>query len=182
MIALTRSLFLITAASAALAACGRSEPADAPVNDLALSENVVVDEAVFGNVIEPDNGMAIGNAAAPAEGDNAAAPATGDAPADTYRMVGTEPFWGGTIAGTRVHYTTMENQSGWRFEAKRSDLKPGYRYEGTLEGKPFTATIRPGSCSDGMSDRTFAFTAELQVMGETRRGCASAETAAPAKS
>ena len=89
-----------------------------------------------------------------------------------YRLIGTEPFWGGTVAKEEVIYSTPENQEGdkiavaARFDAGREI------YAGTLSGKAFVLTLTAGPCSDGMSDNVHAYTASLQVGGETRQGCA----------
>jgi uncharacterized membrane protein len=40
-----------------------------------------------------------------------------------------------------------------------------------LNGEAFTATLTPGDCSDGMSDRTFPFVATIALGEETLRGC-----------
>jgi len=40
-----------------------------------------------------------------------------------------------------------------------------------LDGKPLTATLTPGECSDGMSDRRFPFVATIALGGETFAGC-----------
>ena len=44
-------------------------------------------------------------------------------------------------------------------------------FSGTLDGKPLAATLTPGECSDGMSDRRFPFVATIALEGTTLQGC-----------
>ena len=41
-----------------------------------------------------------------------------------------------------------------------------------MAGAKVTLTITPGKCSDGMSDRTYAFTAALTIGDHAMHGCA----------
>jgi uncharacterized membrane protein len=93
--------------------------------------------------------------------------------ASGYRLIGTEPFWGGTVTSDEIVYSTPDNQSGEpiavtvRFEGDQEI------YSGSLHGRPFVLTLTAGPRSDGMSDNVHAYTATLEVDGETRRGCAN---------
>lgn len=91
------------------------------------------------------------------------------------RFTGTEPFWGGSVTGTQLTYETPENLDGTTITVKRFTGQGGLGYSGRLEGKPFDMTITPGTCSDGMSDRTYPFAVTLQIGEETRQGCAWTE-------
>jgi len=95
--------------------------------------------------------------------------------ASGYALVGTEPFWGGTVSGTRVRYMTPERQFGDVVETQRTFGAGSETYRGSFHGRPFVLTLARGPCSDGMSDRQHAFSATLEVGGETRRGCADPE-------
>jgi uncharacterized membrane protein len=90
------------------------------------------------------------------------------------RAIGTEPFWNAQIEGRCVTYTHPEDQKGTRIWTKyTAGSGGGGTWSGALEGRLFELTIRPqAACSDGMSDRRYAFAAELKVWGEVRRGCA----------
>ena len=88
------------------------------------------------------------------------------------RFTGTEPFWNGSIEGGTATYATPENPDGTRFAVERFSGLNGAGYSGTLDGATFDLTITPGTCSDGMSDRSYPFTATLLVGGEMREGCA----------
>lgn len=89
-----------------------------------------------------------------------------------YALNGTEPFWGGSLTGTSVRYMTPDDQFGDVIETRVSYAPDRETYTGAWRGGPFLLTLRRGPCSDGMSDRTYAFSVELRVAGESRRGCA----------
>lgn len=94
---------------------------------------------------------------------------------EAIKVVGTEPFWGGTVDTGRFTYTTPEKPDGDRIAVKRFAGLSGLGYSGTLDGKPVDLTITVGACSDGMSDRQFPFTATLRIGEEIRQGCAWTE-------
>lgn len=94
------------------------------------------------------------------------------APGETIRLVGTEPFWGGTVTGTEFLYTHLENQTGERIAVKRFAGNSGLGFSGTRNGQPLDLMITRGVCSDGMSDRSFPYTATLRLGVEQRSGCA----------
>lgn len=143
----------------------------------------------------PPGGNEAGSAAAAPSAPIVSAPAT--APAATaqpkaaplpathpwsptgYALNGTEPFWGGTVAGTRIRYMIPENQFGTLVETSAAYAPDRETYSGTLGGRPFVLTLTAGPCSNGMSDHVYAFTATLEVGGETRRGCADPEAPGP---
>ncbi|MXO76072.1 hypothetical protein GRI40_12685 [Altererythrobacter aerius] len=90
---------------------------------------------------------------------------------ETFRFTGTEPFWGGSVAGKSLTYSTPENIDGISFPVERFAGRGGVSWSGVLEGKAFRMTATPGDCSDGMSDRTYPFTVTLMIGEEQRRGC-----------
>ena len=90
---------------------------------------------------------------------------------DPLHFTGTEPFWGGEARGTSLTYRTPENPRGTAIEIARSAGADTLVLGGTLADKPFTLAISAGRCSDGMSDRSYPFTAILKVGDERRRGC-----------
>lgn len=93
-------------------------------------------------------------------------------PDETIRLIGTEPFWGGTITGVQLAYTTPDNQAGEIIVVKRFAGNSGLGFTGSRDGRPFDLTITLGKCSDGMSDRSYPYTASLKLDGELRNGCA----------
>lgn len=111
-----------------------------------------------------------GNAPALAEG--AQAPFAAIAAEDTIRLVGTEPFWGGTIRAGELVYSTPENQRGDLVAVRRFAGNNGLGFSGTWNGAPLDLAITPASCSDGMSDRIYPFAVTLRLGEEQRDGCA----------
>lgn len=93
------------------------------------------------------------------------------APEETVTLVGTEPFWNLTVTGGEGVWTTPDNQPGTRLALTRFAGNGGLGFNGALDGQPLTATLTPGQCSDGMSDRSFPFVATIALGGETLRGC-----------
>ena len=90
---------------------------------------------------------------------------------ETLRFTGTEPFWGGSVTGTALTYTTPENQAGRTIAVRRFAGNNGLAFTGTLEGAGFDMAVTEAPCSDGMSDRTYPFTVTLQIGAEKRAGC-----------
>ncbi|MBA4050504.1 MAG: hypothetical protein C0472_01205 [Erythrobacter sp.] len=86
-------------------------------------------------------------------------------------MLGTEPFWNLAVEDGNGVWTTPDNQPGTRIAVKRFAGNGGLGFSGEIDGKPFTATLTPGQCSDGMSDRSFPFVATIALGGETLEGC-----------
>lgn len=86
-------------------------------------------------------------------------------------MLGTEPFWNLAVEDGNGVWTTPDNQPGTRIAVKRFAGNGGLGFSGEIDGKPFTATLTPGQCSDGMSNRSFPFVATIALGGETLEGC-----------
>lgn len=82
---------------------------------------------------------------------------------ETVRFVGTEPFWGGEVTGTRLTYSTPENVDGATFRVERFAGNNGLSFSGKLDEVSFDLMVTPGNCSDGMSDRRFPFFATLKL-------------------
>lgn len=89
-----------------------------------------------------------------------------------FAAVGTEPFWNVTVRGTNAVYTTPENQRGRSLTVRRITYARGVEFAADLDGRVFWLNIRPGQCSDGMSDKRYPMTATLRVRGQTLQGCA----------
>lgn len=99
------------------------------------------------------------------------APFDGIAADETITLAGTEPFWGMTIANDVATYTTPENTDGSVFEVTRFAGNNGLGFTGRLDGADVTITVTPGECSDGMSDRTFPYTATVALGEQRLAGC-----------
>jgi len=94
---------------------------------------------------------------------------------EVLRFTGTEPFWGGEVNGTSLTYNTPENPEGTAIAVERFAGRGGLAFSGVLDGAEFEMMITPLECSDGMSDRTYPFTATLKIGAEDRKGCAWSE-------
>ena len=113
-----------------------------------------------------------------APGDAAPAPT---APA-SLRVVGNEPFWGIRIEGDRLHFTTMEDQAGKHLVAAAAADGGGLRYAGAGgDGTAFELRLVREACSDGMSDRSYAWRADFRYGGTDYRGCADTPQALDAQ-
>ena len=94
------------------------------------------------------------------------------APDEAISLVGTEPFWGGTIRDGQLVYTTPENQAGETIAVRRFSGNNGLSFSGLRNGEPLDLTVTPGACSDGMSDRNYPLTVTLRIGSDQREGCA----------
>ncbi|MGH6787346.1 MAG: COG3650 family protein [Novosphingobium sp.] len=99
-------------------------------------------------------------------------PSPTPAPAERFQALGTEPFWSVEVEGEQLRYVTPENQPGTAFAAKRARENSAQVWAGTLEGQSFVLRIAPGTCSDGMSDTVYAWTAQVAFGDTTLSGCA----------
>lgn len=90
---------------------------------------------------------------------------------ETFHFTGTEPFWGGSVTGKTLTWTTPENLEGEAIPVQRFTGNNGLAYTGELAAKTFDMAVTHAPCSDGMSDRTYPFTVTVQISGEVRRGC-----------
>jgi uncharacterized membrane protein len=91
---------------------------------------------------------------------------------------GTEPFWafeqtatGGVytlpdpLGGiTTILYTTTETMVGPQLVVTATPVSTG---------SGLTVTLTPGMCSDGMSDISYAYSAQLVIGVDTYNGCAN---------
>ena len=100
-----------------------------------------------------------------------AAPFDKIAPDEVITLVGTEPFWGITIKQDTATYTTPDDPAGSLFEVSRFAGNNGLSLTGKLAGSEVTIMVTPGTCSDGMSDRTYPFTATVKLGESNLAGC-----------
>lgn len=96
-------------------------------------------------------------------------------PLDSFRALGTEPFWHLDVDGDRIIYTTPDNQGGLALAGTRTAVAGGVDIRGIHGGQPFVLRVRPGDCSDGMSDNRYPMTAELALGGDLLKGCADGD-------
>lgn len=96
--------------------------------------------------------------------------------ANDLRILGTEPFWGIEISKT--------TRSATYSRVGEADVALSYPEESrgqdgaavltsTSPQGEVVMTIRKQDCSDGMSDRTYPWDAEVAFKGEALKGCAA---------
>lgn len=97
------------------------------------------------------------------------------APDATINLVGNEPFWSieiksesGDILAT---YATPDTPDGIAIPVERFAGNNGLGFSGKLEGEALQIAVTPGECSDGMSDRTYPYTATIGIGDQTLMGC-----------
>jgi len=90
---------------------------------------------------------------------------------ETLHFTGTEPFWGGEVTGQQLTFNTPEKPDGQTIAVSRFAGRGGLSYSGTLDGTAFTMAVTTGTCSDGMSDRSYPFVVTLQLGDTMRTGC-----------
>lgn len=103
------------------------------------------------------------------------APYAGIAADEVLKFTGTEPFWGGQVAGGTLTYSTPEDQDGNAIAVERFAGRGGLSFSGTLDGATLVMAVTARQCSDGMSDRTYPFTVTLAIGADKRNGCAWSE-------
>jgi uncharacterized membrane protein len=119
-----------------------------------------------------DQGAARGQASEVAIPDPASSePYAGIGGGEAVRLVGTEPFWGGLVAGTSLTYTTPDNPDGTTIAVERFAGRGGLSFSGSLAGAALEMAVTSLECSDGMSDRTYPFTVTLEIGDDSRHGC-----------
>lgn len=90
-------------------------------------------------------------------------------------LLGTEPFWGIDITpdgeGFVARYSSPENLDGSQFAVSRFAGNNGIGFSGSLDGQAVQIALTPGQCSDGMSDRTYPYTATVALGDAVLYGC-----------
>lgn len=103
-------------------------------------------------------------------------PFDGIAETATISALGNEPFWSLSVeprdGGFEATYSTPDDLEGDVFKVSRFAGNNGLGIGGELDGQPLQLALTPAPCSDGMSDRTYPYTATLAIGDETRFGCA----------
>lgn len=99
----------------------------------------------------------------------------------SFSAIGTEPFWSITTSETELVYTTPEQpegvrlNSGWGIYGDNSKGATGPKhlsFVAKLKGEILILEIKPGECSDGMSDTIYTYFATLKIGDRTEQGCA----------
>ncbi|MFU7529528.1 COG3650 family protein [Qipengyuania sp. ASV99] len=96
-------------------------------------------------------------------------------PSASIRLIGTEPFWGLEIEPTHeayiARYSSPDNANGTEFRVARFAGNNGIGFSGELDGDLAQVALTPGQCSDGMSDRSYPYTATVAIGDMTLYGC-----------
>lgn len=102
------------------------------------------------------------------------AAAAADKIAAHWRVVGTEPFWSVRADGGSLVFSTPDLPQGRTLAARVEQVAGAIEFRGHDRGQPFSLQLSPGTCSDGMSDRRYAFRARFAIGGTSYEGCADA--------
>jgi uncharacterized membrane protein len=94
------------------------------------------------------------------------------APGTGWHAFGNEPFWSVQARGGTLVFATPENQGGVTLLGRRVPSLVGTVILGSGPRGDFHFGVTPGKCSDGMSDRTHAYTSTFIYDGVTYKGCA----------
>lgn len=126
----------------------------------------------------PGGGEAVPPADAPppaAQAPGETQPTTSVDPAAPFRadfaLIGTEPFWNLQVKGTTLILTRPDEPALTAANAvlAASSGKAVWTAEGATP--PVVASLSAGTCSDGMSDRVYPYTAEVKVGDLVLKGC-----------
>jgi uncharacterized membrane protein len=92
---------------------------------------------------------------------------------NSFRAIGTEPFWGLIIDSAGLRFTTPDDTMGIRFPPITPSITSDtLHWTGETERATIDARIWPDRCSDGMSDRIWPQAAIVSIDGIVYRGCA----------
>lgn len=90
---------------------------------------------------------------------------------------GTEPFWGVDVTPGTLVFTGVD-----RAELRLANPGPVMQGESAvIAAEGLTITLRPATCSDGMSDRVYPLEAEVLLGTELLKGCANSQAALDAE-
>lgn len=108
-------------------------------------------------------------------------PATTPQPAATYPvnldLAGTEPFWNVKIRGTSVAFTEPDAPQQDFANAAKAEAGGAATWTANNASGSIVVKVSAGPCSDGMSDRTWTYTAEVTLGTRVLKGCAAAPAA-----
>lgn len=90
--------------------------------------------------------------------------------------LGNEPFWSADIipAENRIVLKDVGAEKAYEFPYKKAAITAGVsRYEVTnIKGDKLVLAITKSTCSDGMSDRKYLYSAAATINGKQLKGCA----------
>lgn len=106
-------------------------------------------------------------------------PAAAVFPADL-DLNGTEPFWAVKIRGTSIALTRPDAPERAFANAGKAEASGTATWTANDASGSIVVKLTPGSCSDGMSDKTYPYSAVVTVGTETLKGCGEVPPAASA--
>jgi len=101
-----------------------------------------------------------------------------------FRASGVEPFWGLQVRSGSIVYTTPEIPRTGFEAAEPAVLAGGWIYESVSSGPEslsLSLRLTPERCSDSMVGAIYSWSAEVDIGGEVRRGCAWEGALAPGR-
>jgi uncharacterized membrane protein len=105
--------------------------------------------------------------------DSAQRAESSEAPRTAFRMAGTEPFWALDIDSTGLRFRSPDDTAGVHWPQPSSRVSEDtLHWAGRTARGEIEASIWPGQCSDGMSDRVWSYTAAVRIDTTKYTGCA----------
>jgi uncharacterized membrane protein len=95
-------------------------------------------------------------------------------PVMAWRAFGNEPFWNARVDGDTLVFTTPDDPTGTTMHGRRVPSLVGFVFVGKDGEADFNLDIRPGECSDGMSDNRYQYVSNFIYDDITYKGCAEA--------
>jgi uncharacterized membrane protein len=90
-----------------------------------------------------------------------------------FRAAGTEPFWALDIDSTGLRFRSPDDTAGVHWPQPSSRVNEDtLQWAGRTTRGEIDASIWPGQCSDGMSDRVWSYTAAVRIDTTRYTGCA----------
>ncbi len=88
---------------------------------------------------------------------------------------GETPLWALQIRGKKIMFTSQQI-AAVTFTTQTIESAPnGGAWTGEAAGRPFRAVVTAQPCRDAATGLTYPFSAEVQALGLTYRGCAAKE-------
>jgi uncharacterized membrane protein len=118
-----------------------------------------------------------GPAAGPPADAPAPPPTTTPPPAAAYPadldLAGTEPFWAVKIRGAMIAFTEPDAPQQDFANAAKAEAGGAATWTANNAKGSIVVKVTAGPCSDGMSDRTWTYTAEVTLGARVLKGCAA---------
>lgn len=89
-----------------------------------------------------------------------------------WRAIGAEPFWGVSIGRDGLVFSEPAAEPVEFPPAEPRRTGDGFSLASWLDGRVLAVELRAESCSDGMSDRQYEWTARVEIDGRRLEGCA----------